>query len=755
MARFTSGEGGSPRAPRYALRMPLRYRRAGDIFWNEGTTENISRSGILFRAPEMLEPATPVEFTFLLPMSFSGREGASVSCGGLIVRAVKPVTAEETPALAVKISSYRLEQAADRPRTVTTSLDARLHAESGLRLLLAQLPGALWATDEDLRLTSAVGSGLPGLDLAAADFMGRTLSDIFQTGDPRSMVTSAHLDALTGEPVTYELEWSGSWYHAHAEPLKDARGHAVGTLGLAIDITERKRLEESLLSAEEKFAKAFRATPDAISISTLDQARYTEVNDSFLRLTGYEREEVVGRTAAELNLWVDPADFERLDAQIRMLGAVRDMELQYRNQEGALRTGSLSAEVIDLAGERCLVSVMRDISDHRLLEEQLLQAQKMEAIGRLAGGVAHDFNNLLAIILGYSDLLRDAIPAEGPAQKHLAEIRKAGDRAATLTRQLVAFSRKQVLELKVFDLNAVVIENYKMLRRLIGEDVELLLQPDSQATPVKADAAQMEQVVMNLAVNARDAMPKGGRLTIETANVVLDATQVHRRVTMPAGAYVMLAVTDSGVGMDPATQARIFEPFFTTKEKGKGTGLGLATVYGIVKQSGGYIWVYSELGQGTTFKIYLPRAEEPIEPEPANNKIPAASLRGTETVLLVEDEESVRKLAAHCLREQGYTVLEASTGAEALELARGHAQTIHLLVTDVVMPGMGGRDLADQLLVARPEARVLYVSGYTGNAIVHHGILEPGLFLLSKPFRPLELAQKVREVLDVKKEEPS
>ncbi|MGH9509000.1 MAG: ATP-binding protein, partial [Terriglobales bacterium] len=497
---------------------------------------------------------------------------------------------------------------------------------------------------------------------------------------------------------------------------------------------------------------AFRATPDAISISTLEEGRYVEVNDSFLRLTGYDRDEVVGRTVAELNIWTDPADRERMTAQIRMLGAVRDMELRYRNKEGVLRTGSLSAEVIELAGERCLVSVMRDISDHRLLEEQLLQAQKMEAIGRLAGGVAHDFNNLLAIILGYSDLLQDAIPAEGPARKHLAEIRKAGDRAATLTRQLVAFSRKQVLELKVFDLNAVVIENYKMLRRLIGEDIELLLEPDSQPTPVKADAAQMEQVIMNLAVNARDAMPKGGHLTIETANVVLDATQVNRHVTMPAGAYVMLAVTDNGIGMDTNTQARIFEPFFTTKEKGKGTGLGLATVYGIVKQSGGYIWVYSEPGQGTTFKIYLPRAEEPIQPEPVAAKVPAASLRGHETVLLVEDEESVRRLAAHCLREQGYTVLEAGNGAEALQMSRERAEPIHLLVTDVVMPGMGGRDLADQLLALRPDARVLFVSGYTGNAIVHHGILEPGIFLLSKPFRPVDLAQKVREVLDAKKE---
>jgi PAS domain S-box-containing protein len=755
MARFASGEGGLPRAPRYALRMPLRYRRAGDIYWNEGTTENISRSGVLFRAPEVIAPATPVEFTFLLPMSFSGREGASVSCGGLIVRAVLPESASELAALAVKISSYRLEQAAERPRTVISSLDARLHAEAGLGLLLAQLPGALWATDEELRLTSAVGSGLPGMDLAGADFMGRALSEIFQTGDPRSLVTSAHLDALTGEPVTYELEWSGRWYHAHAEPLRDARGHVVGTLGLAIDITERKRLENSLIRAEEKFAKAFRATPDAISISTLDAGRYLEVNDSFLHVTGYDREEVVGHTAAELKIWTDPADRERMTAQLRMLGAVKDMELHYRNKQGAQRTGSLSGEVIELGGERCLVAVMRDISEHRLLEEQLLQAQKMEAIGRLAGGVAHDFNNLLAIILGYSDLLQDSLPAEHPARKHVAEIRKAGDRAATLTRQLVAFSRKQVLELKVFDLNAVVIENYKMLRRLIGEDIELLLEPDRATTPVKADPAQMEQVIMNLAVNARDAMPRGGRLTIETANVELDATQVNRHVTMPAGAYVMLAVTDSGIGMDNQTQARIFEPFFTTKEKGKGTGLGLATVYGIVKQSGGYIWVYSEVGKGTTFKIYLPRAEEPIEPEPVAAKVPAASLRGHETLLLVEDEESVRKLAAHCLRNQGYTVLEAQNGAEALALCREHAAPIHLLVTDVVMPGMGGRDLADQLATLRPDVRVLFVSGYTGNAIVHHGILDPGTFLLSKPFRPVELAQKVREVLDFKGEKPA
>ncbi len=756
MARSILGEGGQSRAARYSLRLPVRYRRAGDMYWNEGTTENISRSGVLFRAPELLDPATPVEFTFLLPGAASGREGASVNCDGSIVRAVPPEGADALPSLAAKISSYRLVQLTERAGAVPSGLGARLHAEAGLRALLAQLPGALWSTDEGLCLTSAVGSGLPGLDLSAAGFMGRSLMEIFQAGDPRSLVASAHFDALIGESVSYELEWGGRWYHAHAEPLRDARGHVVGTLGLAVDITQRKRLEDSLVRAEEKFAKAFRATPDAISISTLEEGRYLEVNESFQRLTGYERDEVVGRTVFDLNLWVDPTDQQRIASDILQLGSVTNRELRFRNKRGEVRSGLLSAEAIDLSGQRCLVAVVRDISEHRMLEAQLMQAQKMEAIGRLAGGVAHDFNNLLAIIIGYSDLLQEAVGPQDPARKHVEEIRKAGQRAAGLTRQLVAFSRKQVLELRVFDLNAVVIENHKMLRRLIGEDIELLLQLDPERGVVKADPVQIEQVIMNLAVNARDAMPRGGRMVIETANVELEAQQLSRQVTMQPGAYVMLAVSDNGTGMDAATQSRVFEPFFTTKEKGKGTGLGLATVYGIVKQSGGYIWVYSELGKGSTFKIYLPRATEPITPEPAANaKVPLTSLRGTETVLLVEDEESVRKLAATCLKDQGYTVLEAANGVEALRLSREHTAPIHLLVTDVVMPGMGGRDLADQLAAQRPDTRVLFVSGYTGNAIVHHGVLEAGIFLLSKPFRPLELAQKVREVLDAKKEEQS
>ncbi len=753
MARSTSGEGGQSRAARYALRMPVRYRRAGDMYWNEGTTENISRSGVLFRAPELLDPDTPVEFTFLLPGTASGREGASVNCDGSIVRAVQPDAADALPSLAARISSYRLQQLAERAGSVPSALGARLHAEAGLRTLLAQLPGALWSTDEGLCLTSAVGSGLPGLDLSAAGFMGRSLMEIFQAGDARSLVASAHFDALIGDTVSYELEWGGRWYHAHAEPLRDARGHVVGTLGLAIDITQRKRLEDSLIRAEEKFAKAFRATPDAISISTLDEGRYLEVNESFQRLTGYERHEVVGRTVLDLNLWADPAEQQRITADILQLGSVTNLELRFRNKEGAVRTGLLSAEAIELSGQRCLVAVMRDISEHRLLEAQLLQAQKMEAVGRLAGGVAHDFNNLLAIIIGYSDLLEDAVQAGDPARKHVQEIRRAGQRAAGLTRQLVAFSRKQVLELRVFDLNAVVIENHKMLRRLIGEDIDLVLQLDPERGVVKADAVQIEQVIMNLAVNARDAMPRGGRLTIETANVEMDALQVGHHATMQPGSYVMLAVSDNGSGMDAATQSHIFEPFFTTKEKGKGTGLGLATVYGIVKQSGGYIWVYSEVGSGSTFKIYLPRAGGSVSPEPVNNlKVPAPSLRGTETVLLVEDEESVRKLAAQYLADQGYTVVQASNGLEALRLCSEYTAPIHLLVTDVVMPGMGGRDLADRLATLRPDTRVLFVSGYTGNAIVHHGVLDPGTFLLSKPFRPLELAQKVREVLDTKSE---
>jgi signal transduction histidine kinase len=388
-----------------------------------------------------------------------------------------------------------------------------------------------------------------------------------------------------------------------------------------------------------------------------------------------------------------------------------------------------------------------EIAERKHLEEQLVQSQKMEAVGRLAGGIAHDFNNLLTAIIGYSQLVMSRLDQSDPMRRQIEEIEKAGKRASTLTSQLLAFSRKQVLQPRVLNLNELIADIGKMLQRLIGEDVELRTNLDRGIGSVKADPGQVEQIIMNLAVNARDAMPKGGKLTIETQNVYLDEAYATEHAEVQSGPHVMMAISDTGTGMDRETQARIFEPFFTTKEKGRGTGLGLSTVYGIVKQSGGHIWIYSEVGKGTAFKIYLPRVEEMAEEMETPSPL-GESLRGMETILLVEDEEAVRKLAVQVLRLNGYTVLEAADATEALQIYEQYEGTIHLIITDVVMPGLSGRELADRLAPFRPEMSVLYMSGYTDNAIVHHGVLDAGTAFLQKPFTPDDLARKVREVLE-------
>jgi two-component system cell cycle sensor histidine kinase/response regulator CckA len=496
-------------------------------------------------------------------------------------------------------------------------------SEARLRVLVEQLPAVLWTVGKDLRFTSALGAGLARLGLKPNQIVGVSLLEYFETNDQTFLPIAAHRRATRGEPVTFHVEWKGGSYTCHVEPLRTAEGELQGAICMALDITDRKQLEE-----------------------------------------------------------------------------------------------------------------------------QLRQAQKMEAVGRLAGGIAHDFNNLLMVIQGYADLLTERLADGDPLRRNAEQIQTASQRATSLTRQLLAFSRKQMLAPKVLSVQSVVAEMEKILRRLIGEDIQLETSSAPDLGLIKADRSQIEQVILNLAVNARDAMPEGGRLTIETANVELDKAAAHPPAVLSPGKYVMLAVTDNGCGMDAETQAHIFEPFFTTKEKGKGTGLGLATVYGIVKQSGGYVWVYSEPGRGTSFKVYLPRIEDEQAVRGRDGRTEAKSLpRGSETVLLVEDEKGVRELAREYLELVGYTVIEAEDGHTALELAAMHVGPIQLLMTDVVMPGISGRELAGRVKTIRPDIKILFMSGYADQAVVHHGILDTDAALLQKPFTMAALAAKLREIL--------
>ncbi len=444
----------------------------------------------------------------------------------------------------------------------------------------------------------------------------------------------------------------------------------------------------------------------------------------------------------------------RLAEELRTRAGMMEAEIYRRAQqiqEANQKLRELQAE-LEMRVEARTADLQRSNEALRRSEEQLRQAQKLEAIGRLAGGVAHDFNNLLTAIMGYAQMVHNRLRPDDPSVRDTEEILKAAQRAAALTRQLLAFSRQQVLEPQVLDVNAIIIELDKMLRRLIGEDIDFVTAPASDLGRVKADPGQLEQVLVNLAVNARDAMPEGGKLTIETANVDLDEGYARTRVDLKSGPYVMLAVSDTGCGMSPDVMAQIFEPFFTTKAMGRGTGLGLATVHGIVKQSGGHIEVYSELGQGTTFKIYLPRVEGAAESRPSSRPTPGRH-QGHETLLLVEDEEIIRRVVRESLRMNGYTVLEAADGSQAIAICEERNQPLDLLITDVIMPLMSGPELVRRVNRVRPDLAVLYISGYTDRALIHQGMREAGTAFLQKPFTPDTLARKVREVLDERQQQ--
>ena len=537
--------------------------------------------------------------------------------------------------------------------------------------------------------------------------------------------------------AVFPVEISGCYF--------DLKGRSVFISAIR-DITGRRLMEDALQKSEEKFSKAFQSNPAAIAIADLTSRTYLDVNETFQELTGYRRDETVGRSWDELSLWVDHPQPDKALLELMQERRIRNCEFQFRKKNGNIGTGLLSAELMEIDGRPCAITATIDITERLQLESNLRQAHKLESIGRLAGGVAHDFNNLLTIINGYSDFILKASHPPDPVYVHAQEIKKAGTCAAGLTKQLLAFSRKQVIEPRPLDVNIIVSDAERMLQRVIGEDIQLNTSLDPLLGQVMADPDQVHQVIMNLVINSRDAMPYGGELEITTNNIDVDESTVVAHPEAVPGRYVMMTVTDTGIGMNEKTLQNIFEPFFTTKERGDGTGLGLSTVYGIVRQSGGWIDVSSEPGQGSEFRIYLPRIDAcalPVQPGTAAAQV----LHGSETLLLVEDHQEVRKYAATILTSYGYHVLEATDGADASVIAQAYAGDIHLLLTDVILPGINGKDLADRIRVLRPKLKVLFTSGYTADVIARRGALDQDVAYLPKPFTPDSLLAKVRQVL--------
>jgi len=546
-----------------------------------------------------------------------------------------------------------------------------------------------------------------------------------------------HRRRADGSPIVVSVSTS---------PLRRPDGTIYGIMSILMDVTERKAAEES----QARLTMAVEQAGESIVVTdTRGAIQY--VNPAFERITGYDRVEVIGQNPRILKSGrQDPAFYKVLWQTLRRGEVWRGTFLNRRKDGTLYEEDAVISPVRDPSGRVVnYVGVKRDVTDVRRMEEQLRQSQKMEAVGRLAGGVAHDFNNLLTAISGYSDLLLHRLPEYSTLRRDVEEIRKAGDRAAALTHQLLAFSRRQVLQPKVLDLNAVVTNMGQMLRRLVGDNVELSTDLSTSLSRVKADPGQIEQVIVNLAINARDAMPDGGRITLATADADLSPAYAVAHPEVRPGPHVLLSVADTGHGMDDETQAHLFEPFFTTKDRGKGTGLGLATVYGIVQQSGGHIRVNSAADSGSTFLIYLPRVDAPEDDHQGEVRPPLPRPSpGTETVLLAEDEEGVRRFAREILSGNGYKVLEAGNGREALLLSEAHRGEIHLLLTDVVMPKMSGRELTERIRPLRPDLRILYMSGYIDDAILRQDVLEDGVPFLQKPFTSEGLARKVREVLD-------
>jgi len=614
-------------------------------------------------------------------------------------------------------------------------------------LLVEKIPAVLWTTDTELCLTSVAGAGLAPMNVRPEDYLGVSLIDFSAHLGPDATPLVAHRQALNGKGSTFDIEILGRDLQAHVEPLRGPEGNIVGVIGVALDNTERRVAESALRLSEQSYRSLIEGAPYGICRSTVD-GQLLQVNRAMAEMLSYESETELLLQSLRTQVFNQPIDYDEFLAQLRGRGSCQGFECTWRCQSGQtilVRLGGRS--VLDGTGEISYLEILAEnVTERKQLENQLRQAQKMQAIGQLAGGVAHDFNNLLTVVEGQVEMMLSEVPPSDRLRHRLEEIEKAAHLASTLTRRLLAFSRMQVLQSKVLDLNAVIAGMSQMLARLIRENIHMSFLPGADLGRVKADPSQIEQVLMNLAVNARDAMPDGGRLTIETHNAHLDTTYARQQAIVESGDYVLLVVSDTGRGMDNETQARIFEPFFTTKQPGQGTGLGLSMVYGFVKQSGGYVWVYSEVGRGTTFKIYLPRVTDSVD-ETAT-VVSVASPRGKETILFAEDEESVREIISGFLESKGYQVLTAPDGVSAKEIAKSHKGEIDLLLSDIVMPKKSGRELAEDLRRIFPRLKVLFISGYTGDFVVRNSILESGAAFVQKPFSMQSLAKKIREVLD-------
>ena len=580
--------------------------------------------------------------------------------------------------------------------------------------------------------------------------------------DDRERVKNAAREAReTGAGALLEYRFrhnNGNWMvlESVASVIRNENGEPEKLVIVNRDITERKKVQEALVRSEVSFRSLVEGAPHGIYRATTT-GQFLQVNPALQRMLGYESAQELFKADLATQVFRNIADYQRMNESLAKSNELKDIELGWKRSDGEPIVVRCSGHRVDVkdGGPGYFEVFAEDVTEKRTLERQLRMAQKMEAIGRLSGGIAHDFNNLLGVIIGYSGVLKKSLDKSQPNYEYATEIEKAGQRAASLTRQLLAFSRQQVLTPTVLSLNSLVSDMEKMLPRLLGEDINVSLSLGPALGNVKADQSQIEQVIMNLAVNARDAMPSGGKLQIKTANVELDHAYTRDHPGSKAGSYVMLAIADSGTGMNPETIAHIFEPFFTTKGLGAGTGLGLATVYGVVKQSNGYIWVDSALGKGSTFQIYLPRN---FDTELVSVGKPEFHSReksqGSEMILLVEDAEPLRKLAQAFLESNGFRVLSAQSGEAALEAAARHSGHFDLLLTDVVMPGMNGRVLAERLSMRQPGLKVLFMSGYTDSFIAGHGVLQKGTFLLHKPFTEEILISKVREVLDSGKNAP-